>query len=125
MLRAQLRAPRTPLHPHLPFRSLSIAAPKIVIPRPVHALGLHKSPALSRSFSLASLFSPRKPVSTPPPSVVANVAALEADADANPQDVQKQLTLFDALMATKVKPAYDVIIARWERTCEFVSGSSS
>lgn len=123
VLRTHLRMPRTPLHLHLPLRTLSTTTTRLVIPRTAHVLGIRASPILSRSFSLASLFSPRKPVSTPSPSVVANIATIEADADVNPRDVRKQLALFDALMATKVKPAYDVVIARWERMCEFVSGN--
>lgn len=78
-------------------------------------------PVPIRSISLASIFGPRKPTATPSPSVVANIATLEADADANPQDIHKQTALYEALLATKVKPAYDTIIARWERTCTFVS----
>lgn len=46
---------------------------------------------------------------------------MEAEANANPQDVQRQVALFEALVGTGVKPGYDVVIARWERTCEFVS----
>ena len=53
--------------------------------------------------------------------VVAKVAQMEAEANANPQDAQKQIALFEALVATGVKPGYDVVIARWERMCEFVS----
>ena len=73
----------------------------------------------SRPFSLASLF--RRPSSVPPPSVVANVSKLEAEADAHPGDVEKQVALFEALVNTKVKPGLSTVVARWERTCEFVS----
>lgn len=48
---------------------------------------------------------------------------MEAEANANPHDVQKQIILFEGLVGTGVKPGYDVVIARWERMCEFVSSS--
>jgi len=44
---------------------------------------------------------------------------MEAEANANPHDVQKQIVLFEGLVGTGVKPGYDVVIARWERMCEF------
>ncbi|TFY64871.1 hypothetical protein EVJ58_g2334 [Rhodofomes roseus] len=44
---------------------------------------------------------------------------MEAEASANPHDVHKQIALFEALVGTGVKPGYDVVIARWERMCEF------
>lgn len=80
-----------------------------------------QQPNHARPFSLSSLIFPKKAKPTPTPQVVASIATIEADADAHPQDPTKQLTLFDALATTKVKPAYDVIIGRWERMCEFVS----
>lgn len=75
----------------------------------------------TRLITLSSIFARQKPTPTPSPSVVANIATIEADANANPHDVQKQIALFDALVNTGVKPGYDVVIARWERMCEFVS----
>ncbi|KAA1471177.1 ATP-dependent metallopeptidase Hfl [Dentipellis sp. KUC8613] len=73
----------------------------------------------NRFFSLRSLFfaSPTPP--TPPPHAVASIARLEAEADENPNDVSKQLELFAALADSKHKAGYGVIIARWERMCEF------
>ena len=76
-------------------------------------------PLHARPLSIASLF--RRPTPLPPPSVVANVTKLEAEADANPEDVEKQVALFEALVNTKVKPGLNTVVARWERTCEFVS----
>lgn len=125
VLRMPLRAPRTALQPCTAFRSLSTSA--------IRSSLLHQSPLLRaalrhtptptpvRTLSLASIFAPRKPASVPPPQVVANIAAIEAAADANPHDVEKQTALFEALLATKVKAGYDVLISRWERMCEFVS----
>ncbi len=52
---------------------------------------------------------------------MASVSKLEAEADAHPEDVDKQIALFDALVNTKVKPGLNTVVARWERTCEFVS----
>ncbi|KAL7283363.1 hypothetical protein ACG7TL_002793 [Trametes sanguinea] len=59
------------------------------------------------------------PSTLPPPEVVAKISKLEAEADAHPNDVEKQVALFEALVATKVKPGLDTVVARWERLCEF------
>jgi ATP-dependent metalloprotease len=52
---------------------------------------------------------------------VAKVARLEAEANANPDDVSKQLALFYALTETQVKAGYEVVMTRWERMCELVN----
>ncbi|OBZ75445.1 ATP-dependent zinc metalloprotease FTSH 5, mitochondrial [Grifola frondosa] len=114
-----IRTPRPLIHSLFQYRSLSTTTLSLLrFPVP-----LHRTPILvySRSLSLGSIFSPRKPfaTATPPPAVVANIATLEADANVHPNDAQKQLALFEALVNTKVKPGYDVVIARWERMCEF------
>jgi ATP-dependent metalloprotease len=74
----------------------------------------------SRPLSLSSIFSRSKPLQTPSPLVVAHITRLEAEANVHPHDVSKQLALFQALADTKLKSSYDLIISRWERTCEFV-----
>jgi ATP-dependent metalloprotease len=71
--------------------------------------------------SLGSFFDHGKPAQTPSTGVVGNVTSTEIDADAAPHDLEKQLTLFQSLMDTKVKSGYDMVIARWERMCEIVS----
>jgi len=48
------------------------------------------------------------------------VAKIEADANAHPHDVEKQLTLFQALSETNIQPGYELVINRWERMSEFV-----
>ncbi|RDX56804.1 ATP-dependent metallopeptidase Hfl [Lentinus brumalis] len=105
----------------LPFRSLSTFPSIRTSPLRTSALSPTVSIAPivihSRPFSLASLF--RRPSSVPPPSVVANISKLEAEADAHPGDVEKQVALFEALVNTKVKPGLSTVVARWERTCEF------
>ncbi|TFY60785.1 hypothetical protein EVG20_g7287, partial [Dentipellis fragilis] len=73
----------------------------------------------NRFFSLRSLFFAPPTPPTPPPHAVASIARLEAEADENPNDVSKQLELFTALAESKHKAGYGVIIARWERMCEF------
>ena len=73
----------------------------------------------SRSISLGSIFS-AKPSPTPSPHAVAHVARIEADANAHPYDVEKQLSLFKALADTNIQPAYELVINRWERMSEFV-----
>jgi hypothetical protein len=45
---------------------------------------------------------------------------MEADANAHPYDVEKQLALFQALSETNIQPGYELIINRWERMTEFV-----
>lgn len=73
-----------------------------------------------RSLSLGSIFSRPKPIPAPPPLTVAKIAHLEAEANANPHDVSKQLDLFQSLVDTSVKPGYDLVVTRWERICELV-----
>lgn len=124
-VRMQLRASRTSNHLCLALRPLSTAALlRIPALRPNVLLRHRHSPVLTqvtaRSFSLSSLLSPRKVTPSPTPQTVANIAAIEADANAHPHDVSRQIALFDALLATNMKPGYEVLIARWERMCEFV-----
>lgn len=92
------------------------------VPRPY-------SPTLSscarRHLSLGSIFSRPKPVTTPAPLVVAHVTRLEAEANVHPHDVAKQLALYQALLDTKLKSSYDLVISRWERMCEFVRITTS
>jgi ATP-dependent metalloprotease len=45
---------------------------------------------------------------------------MEADANAHPYDIEKQLALFQALSETNIQPGYELIINRWERMTEFV-----
>ena len=74
-----------------------------------------------RSLSLGSIFSRSKPIASPTPQVVAHIARLEAEANVHPHDVAKQLALYEALVETKLKSSYDLIITRWERMLEFAS----
>ncbi|KIK57837.1 hypothetical protein GYMLUDRAFT_46049 [Collybiopsis luxurians FD-317 M1] len=71
-----------------------------------------------RNLSLGSIFS-RKSSALPTPAVVANITRLEAEANVHPHDTSKQLVLFDALLDTKLKSSYELIISRWEKMCEF------
>lgn len=126
VLRVQARSPRPPSIHHL-LRSLSFTATSSRAFLP-YAHRLQPTPSQlihTRHLSLASVFGPRKPTPTPAPAIVARIATLEADANAHPESLYKQLALFDALVASGVKPAYDVVIARWERTCEFVRHPST
>ncbi|KAK0483622.1 ATP-dependent peptidase [Armillaria novae-zelandiae] len=77
----------------------------------------------SRNLTLGSIFNRFKGSPTPSPTVVAHVTKLEAEANVYPHDVVKQLALFDALLETKLKSSYELIINRWERMCEFDSTS--
>lgn len=73
-----------------------------------------------RPLSLGSIFGRPKPAPLPTPHVVAHITRLEAEANVQPHDVAKQVALFDALVATKMKSSYELVISRWERMCEFV-----
>ncbi|KAK0240143.1 ATP-dependent peptidase [Armillaria nabsnona] len=79
--------------------------------------------AQSRNLTLGSIFNRFKGSPAPSPTVVAHVTKLEAEANVYPHDVVKQLALFDALLETKLKSSYELIINRWERMCEFDSTS--
>lgn len=70
---------------------------------------------------MGTLFTRAKPTPTPSPAIVANIARIEAEANNAPHDVNKQLALFQALVDTKAKPGYELLVTRWERMCEFVS----
>ena len=118
----QLTVPGPIFHPHLPFPVRTAATgfgcrSTTFRIEPFQTL----NPSFRRSFTLSSLFSPRtKPTPTPSPSIVADISLLEAAANINHHDVDKQIALYEALLATKVKAGYDTIISRWERLSEFV-----
>jgi ATP-dependent metalloprotease len=85
------------------------------------AVYLRSSPLLvPRFLSLGSIFNRPTVQPTPSPSTIAGIARLEAEANASPHDVDKQLALFAALAATKHKAGYESVITRWERMSEFV-----
>ena len=107
-------------HPPFPVRSIATGlgrGPTTFRIEPFQTL----NPSFRRSFTLSSLFSPRtKPTQTPSPSTVADISLLEAAANINPNDVDKQVALYEALLATNIKAGFDTIISRWERLSEFV-----
>lgn len=72
-----------------------------------------------RTFSLLSILSHR-PFQFPSPWVYSHIRRLEEEVNLNPHDVSKQLAFFQALADTKLPLAYQLIITRWERMCEFV-----
>ncbi|KAI0362056.1 ATP-dependent metallopeptidase Hfl [Trametes cingulata] len=115
----QVRPLRSPPLSLPPFRSLSSLSRTASLLHARSLLQPQRPPVTvqSRALSLASLF--RKPNPLPSPAVVANISKLEAEADAHPNDVEKQIALFEALVATKAKPGLDTVVARWERLCEF------
>ncbi|KAG1891005.1 P-loop containing nucleoside triphosphate hydrolase protein [Suillus subluteus] len=106
-----------PIQPYSRFTLASKASPLITQHR---IQPLTAQPCLRRALSL---FPWSKASSTPAPAVVAKVARLEAEANANPDDVAKQLALYQVLVDTQVKAGYEVVITRWERMCEFNSTS--
>ena len=128
-LRVPTRA--APRGPHS-FHSFRSAAPSTLLRGPSSALRTTCFPRLSivaqlqqrRGLSLGTLFTRAKPTPTPSPAIVANIARIEAEANNAPHDVNKQLALFQALVDTKAKPGYDLLVTRWERMCEFVRDRS-
>lgn len=74
-------------------------------------------PALPRSAS----FSPWSRLSRPSLDTAAEIAALEARANAHPDDLQNHLAFFKALIETRSKEGYDTLIDRWDHTAERVS----
>ena len=119
LLRTPLRAQRPAFASCVSFRNITTTSSRLTL---LHSSNLlrasHKqllAPTPIRTLSLGSIFGSRKPTTSPPPQVVAQIAAAEAAADANPRDVEKQVALFEALLNTNAKAGYDVIISRWER----------
>ncbi|KII88517.1 hypothetical protein PLICRDRAFT_161699 [Plicaturopsis crispa FD-325 SS-3] len=126
-LRVSLRAAHPPFPPKScpNIRSFSALRPTTLA---LHNLGIgsHASPfrnppTLSphRALSLSSAYSWIKPTPAPSPDIIGTISRIEADANSAPHDVLKQITLFQALLNTKVKAGYDLVITRWERMCEF------
>ncbi|KAI0831270.1 ATP-dependent metallopeptidase Hfl [Trametes gibbosa] len=113
----QVRPLRSPALSLQPFRSLSNFPRAPQLHRAWTFSQRHPVVPHARLLSLASLF--RKPGPLPSPAVVANISKLEAEADAQPNDIEKQIVLFEALVGTKAKPGLDTVVARWERLCEF------
>ncbi|KAJ3514840.1 hypothetical protein NLJ89_g2128 [Agrocybe chaxingu] len=74
-------------------------------------------PCSQRMLNLGSIF--RSTQGTPSPHVVALITRLEAEANVHPHDLSKQLTLYEALVETKLKSSYELVITRWERMCDY------
>ncbi|TFK76445.1 ATP-dependent peptidase [Pluteus cervinus] len=104
----------TPISRIVPLQIRSFAIHQRLAPSPL-LLGPHGC----RHLSLGSIFNRQKPSPTPSPLVVAHITRLEAEANVHPHDVSKQLALLQALVETKLKSSYDLVINRWERMCEF------
>ncbi|KIM49122.1 hypothetical protein M413DRAFT_438280 [Hebeloma cylindrosporum] len=84
-----------------------------------HHYILASTPCSRRMLSLGSIFSRSKTEVTPTPHVVALITRLEAEANVHPHDISKQLSLFEALLDTKLHSSYELVVTRWERMCEF------
>lgn len=63
----------------------------------------------------------RPNVYTPSPQTIAEITRLENIADAEPNNVQSHVELFDHLVRTGTKSGLSIVMNRWERMCEFVS----
>ena len=66
-------------------------------------------------------FFPWSRPSNPSLDTAAEIAALEAHVNADPDDLSKNIAFFKALVATRSKQGYDTLIDRWEHTSERVS----
>ena len=129
VLRNSTRPPSYPSSSILPLLARSFShythpiPPSLLRSAPLRAPSPILALCTRRHLSLGSVFGigPNKP--TPSAHAVAHVARIEADADANPADVTKQLVLFQALADTRVSAGWELISARWERMCEFVRGT--
>lgn len=128
-LRAQGRSANAlPLKPCIQFRSFSslrrtVSYPRIAVAHPTSPLippARHRvpwpQPCIRRSLSFLPW---SKATSTPSPDTVAEIATLEAEVNADPNDVSKHVALFKAMAGTKTKAGYDLVMSRWERMCEF------
>ncbi|TFK29935.1 ATP-dependent peptidase [Coprinopsis marcescibilis] len=87
--------------------------------QPVRHSPLLRQVLLQRNISLGSIFARQRPPPAPTPHVVAHITRLEAEANVHPHDVDRQLDLFEALVDTKMKSSFELVISRWERMCEF------
>jgi hypothetical protein len=111
----------------IPFRSFSActrpaSTRSFILAR---STGLQSAPRQhtllsTRYLSLGSIFGRSKVAPTPSPATIAGISRLEAEANAHPHDIDKQLSLFKELSVTKLRAGYDLIVSRWERMCEFV-----
>lgn len=59
--------------------------------------------------------------SVPPLHSIRQITQAEAEADADPDNVEAQLKLFRMLLESSRPAGRNVLISRWERMCEFVS----
>ncbi|KAH9048103.1 ATP-dependent peptidase [Lactarius hengduanensis] len=119
---APLRYHLTPLHSFHNPSIVSFSTSRFSFPFPVRRPS-HFTLIPCRTISLGSIFSSKPSSPTPSPHAVAHVARIEADANAHPYDVEKQLALFQALSETNIQPGYELIINRWERMSEFDAAS--
>lgn len=126
---------------HMLGLGLRLARP---LASPTHFLVTGRWAASSRSLHLAATFrrlscyntSRILQLSTPPKSTairnasssafppvhsVALITRAEAEADADPNNVDIQVLLFKLLIESQRSAGWNVILSRWERMCEFVS----
>lgn len=107
-----------------PFRSFIRNASLHAAARPVPAklplkvlqLVYLSNPGFRRASQLANL---------PPLHSVRQITQAEAEADANPSNVDAQVKLFRLLLESSRPAGRNVIVSRWERMCEFVGAHSS
>jgi len=62
------------------------------------------------------------PATVPNPIATARVMILEREANSAPNDVIKQIALWEGLISLKTPVAYERITSRWERFLALVSG---
>lgn len=108
----------------IPLRCLAARTLVVVVVRPIPLPPQRHLPWLQPRLRRSASFFPW-PRSAPSLDTAAQIAALEAQANAEPNDVSKHLAFFRALIATRTNEGYHTLIDRWEHTYERVCLSLS
>jgi hypothetical protein len=90
-----------------------------------YATGRRLGPTVPRRYlwktAPSSFFKWMPPATVPNPIATARVMMLEREANSVPNDVQKQIALWEGLISLKTPVAYERITSRWERMLALVS----
>lgn len=90
------------------------------------SLHINPRPPVSQRYLWTSTWKAAKrltPERITSPLLYARVVRLEQEANASPNNVAKQVTLWRAILDLDTPTAYERIISRWERLLEFVRAS--
>ena len=108
----------SPFRSFIRHASLLAAAHPVTAKQPLKVLQLVSlsNPGFRRASQLATL---------PPLHSVRQITQAEAEADADPSNVDAQVKLFRLLLESSRPAGRNVVVSRWERMCEFVSACTS